>query len=281
MHYSADWTLLSEDVKKYVHRWLPTDVPRGVVCIIHGLGEHGGRYNRLATRLVESRYAVFAFDQQGHGLSPEPRGCVASYDSMLGDIRDFLRWSSEEYPQHKPVLFGHSMGGNLVLNYALRDYPQPSGVIASSPMIRAVNGPSRLFESFARLLMRIAPNYRLSSTVVPARLMSDPEEQQELLNDDLFHGQLSLRLGGALLASGRFTLTHADDLATPLLLTHGTNDIRTCPQASAEFATRAGKQCEFLLLPDRLHDPFRDLEKDVAISKFIEFIERCGRGVEA
>ncbi len=103
--------------------------------------------------------------------------------------------------------------------------------------------------------------------------MSDPEEQAALEHDDLFHTQLSLRLGGALLDTGRWVLKNADKLAVPTLLSHGTQDCLTCPWASKEFSEKAGEICRLLLLPDQLHDPFRDLERKAVIEQFHAFLQ--------
>ena len=102
--------------------------------------------------------------------------------------------------------------------------------------------------------------------------MSDPKEQQDFRQDELFHRSLSLRLGGALLDTGQWVLNNAPRLATPTLLTHGTNDYLTCHLASLEFAERAGEACRLEILEDRLHDPFRGVDRDVVIQKFTDFI---------
>ncbi len=277
MKYSAQWTELGPGLKKYVHAWEPTAAPEAVVCIVHGLGEHGGRYAPLAADLVAAGFAVVAFDQTGHGHSPNARGCIVSYAGLMDDIEAVLKWVKQKYANLPCVLLGHSMGGNLVLNYALRKQFLPQAVISSSPMIRAAREPGRLFEGLARMVGLCAPNLRLKSTIDPAELMSDLQEQRALANDVLFHTYLSLRLGAALLDSGRWLLRDAPDLTTPTLLVHGANDRRTCPRASAEYAGRAGERCTFELLEGHYHDSFRDVERAAVIQRFVEFIRAHAR----
>src|SRR5690606_13087284 len=151
MNTSAQWLEVQPGNRKYVHHWWPAQSPWTNVGIVHGLGEHGGRYHPLARSLVSAGLSVTAFDQQGHGRSPEPRGRVRSYQSLLEDVAAFLNWNRELYPTVPTVLLGHSMGGNLVINYVLRDYPQPTRAIASSPMIRLTAPPSRSFIKLARI----------------------------------------------------------------------------------------------------------------------------------
>lgn len=277
MDYSADWTLFRPNQEKYVHSWRPHGTQLGSVCLVHGLGEHGWRYHRLARYFAEAGFDVFTFDQQGHGQSKEKPGCIASYDSMLDDIEAFLDWTQSQ-TKGPIVLFGHSMGGNLVLNYAMRRRKLPRAMIASSPMIRAVKHPSWLVERVGRVMLHVCPNYRLQSNLIPERLMSDPDEQEELLKDELFHSQLSLRLGAALLDSGQWSLDNAHQLETPTLLTHGTNDYMTCIDASREFALRAGTHCVFEPIPDELHEPFRGKSKEEVAQNYVEFMRRLTQG---
>lgn len=271
MHHTAEWIEIEAGQAKFVHHWRADRPPKAVVTIVHGLGEHGGRYHPLAKDFVDAGLDVLAFDQQGHGHSAEIRGRIQSYASLLDDIRAFVTWAQHQHPQLPIVLFGHSMGGNLVINYMLRDHPHPQGAIASSPMIEQTKPPSRWLVSVAQVLGRIWPNMPMHSEVDPERLMSHPEEQQMLRDDELFHSQLSLRLAAGLVESGRWALEHAQELRGPLLLTHGTNDFITSPKASAEFARRAGEKCELEILEGMMHDPFRDVQRERVINKFLEF----------
>ncbi len=274
MAYSADrLSIHSTGPKKYLHTWKPAGSHKATICLIHGLGEHGGRYHPLAEYLNESGYVVHAFDQQGHGQDQGERGCIESYDSMLTDIDNFLGWARKACGDTPLILLGHSMGGNLALNYALRHDVRADAVLSSSPMIRSMRAPGFLRETVARMLMTVHPNYRLTSVVRPERLMSDPVEQQLFHDDELFHSQLSLRLGAALIDSGKWAIQNAARLRIPLLLTHGTDDALTCPDASAQFANCAGSFCRYERLDGMLHDPFRDLDKHRVLECWTAFID--------
>lgn len=273
------WEDIPGSGRKYLHIWGDQLNYHSSILIVHGLGEHGGRYHSLAREFAAAGHRVIAFDQQGHGQSTEKRGCITSYDSMLDDIAAMLTWIGDEQPR---ILFGHSMGGNLVLNYALRRPElQPDAVISSSPMIKAVRPPHPVFEFILRMLMRVAPNMTIGSDTDPAKLMSDPKEQQALADDVVFHSSLSLRLGAALLDSGRWVLKHADQLKTPMLLTHGTADTKTCHKASIEFARLSTTACQLEILPERMHDPFRDVEREQALEKYFQFMDSIRNKVAA
>lgn len=274
IQYRSSWEEIAPQVKRFVHRWQASNQPTSVVCIVHGLGEHGGRYAPLASYLASTGLEVFAFDQQGHGMSPGRRGEIASYDSMLEDIHAMLLWVQQQTSGLPQILFGHSMGGNLVLNYALRKQAAAVGVISSSPMIRANKAPAAWMEYLLRGALHLVPNHQLKAFIIPERLMSDPSEQRALVEDQLFHNRLTLRLGAALLDSGRWLLAHAPRLAIPTLLVHGTSDYLTSHEASREFALAAGEACRLELLEGQLHDTFRDLERQRVLDLISEFVQQ-------
>lgn len=275
MQHVSGWVSIAHDRSVYVQQW-EAAMSQAIVCIVHGLGEHAGRYEPIAQELVKLGLTVYAFDQQGHGHHPGRRGSIESYSSLLNDIAAMLSWIRQRHGESRLILMGHSMGGNLVINYALRNqwnasHPEPTAIIASSPMLRAMRQPGRMFGLLARSLLFIAPNYRLQSNVIAERLMSDPVEQRRLKEDTMFHSRLSLRLAAGLVDSGRWALQNASKLSLPMLLTHGTRDVLTCPKASQEFAARAGKLCIWQQLDGHLHDPFRDLDNAEVIQSFAEF----------
>lgn len=274
MQSNSQWADFKHARKAFVQSWQPDDPSRAAVCIVHGLGEHSGRYESLAKQLVARGLSAYALDQQGHGRSPLERGCIESYESMLQDISLFCGWVEAECPGKPIVLFGHSMGGNIVLNHALRMPGNYRGVISSSPMIRSHREPGWLKQQLVRLLLRVKPNHQMQSVITPERLMSDPVEQQRLREDALFHNRLSLRLGASLIDSGRWLLKHAPSLSKPLLLSHADNDWLTCHESSIEFASLAGDRCELRIWPGMLHDPFRSLQKEQVIDAFVSFIDR-------
>ncbi len=291
MQYAAQWLSLdlpatsdpdggvsghadSGQLKKYVHIWTPTsDQIAGNIALVHGLGEHGGRYHSLAERLVNAGFRVVAMDQQGHGEDPSPRGHVESYESLLCDISALISWINKSFDD-RTVLLGHSMGGNLAINHALRIGKGYRGAIASGPMLRAQRAPGPIAEFLLRTWSSVFRRASIKSTVIPERLMSDPAEIASFKADELFHSTLSLRLGAALIDSGRWALRNASSLQVPLLVAHGGTDALTCPEASKEFAELAGKRCELKIWEGFLHDPFRCIDGDKVVESFVDFARR-------
>jgi len=106
---------------------------KAIICLVHGMGEHSGRYAHVADRLTNAGYSLIALDLRGHGKSPGPRGDIPSYKAFMWDISSLLEISNKKFPQIPSFLYGHSLGENLVLNYVLRNKPRVKGVIATGP----------------------------------------------------------------------------------------------------------------------------------------------------
>lgn len=123
--------------------WQSETKSRAVICLVHGMGEHSGRYGHVADRLTQAGYSVFAFDLRGHGKSPGPRGHTPSYEALMQDISSLLEVANKQFSQLPSFLYGHSLGGNLVLNYVIRRQPKLKGVIVTGPWLRLAFEPSR------------------------------------------------------------------------------------------------------------------------------------------
>lgn len=241
--------------------------------IIHGLGDHGRSFDGLARWLVSRGIDVYAFDQVGHGQTPGPRMSVPSYDFMLRDIDAFLLRIRNSHPGARVGLLGQSMGGNLVLNHQLRAYSKADFVVAGAPMLRAVNEPGPIQLALFRMLAKIAPQHCVSMPADPTALTRDVEAQRVFQEDPLIQKRISLRLGGALIDSGRWALRNADQLTTPTLIVHGDADRVTSHYASIEFSELADKCVELKIWPDGPHDLHHDIVRDDFMKYVHEWIE--------
>ncbi len=198
--------------------WIGGQDPIGVVIVVHGLGDHGGRYETLAKHLVEEGWSLFVFDLPGHGQSPGERGRVDSFDGLLADIASARRTVGDRLPNLPQVLLGHSMGGTLAINYVLRRSelsPQPeplAGLILCAPMLLPPAPPPRPHIFAAWLTGRLLPWIRVSRPVDVEALTSDPEQAAAIRNDPLMHSRITIYLATQLLSQGRWALDHAQTL---------------------------------------------------------------------
>lgn len=255
MLYQGRHEHIGDGMIRFIHRWQPEgNMPWAALVIMHGLGDHGGRYDRMARWFARHGLVIHAVDLVGHGRSFGKRGCIASYDSLMHEVNASVRLAENEWPDLPCFLFGQSMGGNLVLNWALRSRPRLAGVIASAPMLQVAKAPSPQFLRVGRNLARWIPHWCLRAAVNANLLTRDLDEQQAYLDDRLVHRQVSLRLGFSLVDSGQWALDHADSLRIPTYLLHGLDDQLTSPRASELFASRNPEFVELQLWPGLRHD---------------------------
>ena len=255
MHYVGKHEQVGKNEIRFVHRWIPEgSQPWATLSIVHGLGDHGGRFDRLARWFVRHGLMVLAVDLVGHGRSFGRRGCIDSYDHLIDEVARIGTMTSQRWPDLPRFLFGQSMGGNLVLNAAIRCIPDVSGVIACAPMLRASRPPSEQFLRIGRKLSHWLPNFRMRTPVDASSLSRDHHAQQAYLDDRFVHRQISLRLALSLVDSGLWAISHAEQLAIPTLLVHGAEDTLTCPRASRSFAEANPEFVELRIWQGLRHD---------------------------
>lgn len=282
--YETRWIQWPGSACRFLHSWKSRSTPvKATICIVHGLGEHGGRYDGLARdHLVGRGFHVLAYDQQGHGQDAGARGVISCYDALLDDVGNLIQLSRQESPDKPCMLLGHSMGGNLAINYSIRRSGLPAtamadAIVASSPLFRTTKEPKGLFNSIARAAARFAPNFRISTGLKPEMLTDNRIEQEKVQQDSLYHDRVSLRLGAALIDSGRWAIENAGRLNIPTLVTHGTSDCITIPDGTRQFMARASSACTFEFFDGQQHESFRDCNGTRVIQRWIAFFgSHCG-----
>jgi alpha-beta hydrolase superfamily lysophospholipase len=242
--YESSWAA-RDSIRLHEQGWEPDKKAKAVVALVHGLGEHAGRYAPVGAVLTRAGYALVGFDLRGHGRSGGPRGYIPSYDVLMDDLTDFLRQIGERHPRLPVFLYGHSLGGNLVINFSLRRKPQVRGVIATAPWLRLAHDPPALTVALARIMNGIAPGFTQKSGLDASALSQDDEIVNAYNLDPLVHDRISARLYVGAHDSGLWALEHAGEFSLPLLLMQGTADRLTSQEATAEFATRAGKNVKW------------------------------------
>lgn len=253
--------------------WAPAGEPRAVICLVHGLGEHCGRYAHVAAALNDAGYAVLACDKRGHGRSGGKRGHTPSYEALMGDIDLLLAQAAQRFPGRPRFLYGHSLGGNEVLNYALRRKPDLAGVVSASPGLRTAFKPPALQLAAGRLMNRIWPAFTMPNELELAAISRDPAVVAAYQADPLVHDRLSARLGMSLLESGEWAIAHAAEFPLPLLLMHGTADRLTSAPASQEFSAQA-PNCTLKLWEGLYHETHNEPEKEEVIGFVVDWLQQ-------
>ena len=227
------------DTRLHARHWAVTD-PRAVVALVHGIGEHTGRYDHVGAYLQGKGIALMGSDLIGHGRSTGKRGHVGNYEHLLDQIDVTLTEARAYYPEAPVFLYGHSMGGNLVLNYLLSRRPDGlAGVIASAPQIKLAFEPPKLILGVARLLRSVLPAVTRDTELKVEHISRDPEVVARYQADELVHGDVSFNLAVSLLNRSDYIQKDHSPLSAPLLLMHGTADQITSPDGSRELAEKA------------------------------------------
>lgn len=252
--------------ERFQHRWMPeSETPWATLTLVHGFGDHGGRFSGLGTSLAGLGIAVHVTDLVGHGRSPGRQGCIASYDQLLDEVEQSISHSRDLLPRVPQFLFGQSMGGNLVINLALRR-PEATfplqGIIAGSPMLRAGQMPKQRMIDAARWLAQKIPNWRIKAPVEVAKLSVDRRAQDAYRSDRFVHRNMSLRLAANLIDSGEWALENSHLLRCATLITHGLDDTLTSPVASQLFAQGTQGLATFKGWAGCRHDLHDDIQRE-------------------
>lgn len=254
--------------------WQPEDRPRAVVCLVHGIGEHSGRYVHVADRLTKAGYAMFTFDLRGHGKSEGLRGHIPSYEAIMQDISFLLEIANKKFPQLPAFLCGHSLGGNLVLNYVLRRQPYLKGVIATAPWLRLAFEPPAFKIALGKITNRIWPSFSQKSGLDTNALSHDLEAVHTYKNDPMVHDRISARMFISTYQAGQWALEHASEFSLPLLLMQGGADKIISIEASKEFANKISEKCTFKIWDNLYHEIHNEPEKEEVFKFLIDWLDK-------
>lgn len=211
---------------------------RATVLIVHGLGEHGGRYEALARRLNEWGFAVRAYDHYGHGLSGGPRGGLSSDTRLLDDLAVMLDATRTAMPYQQPlVLLGHSLGGLVAADFVASGMRDVDALVLSSPALALhLSGVQKLLMEY---LPKLVPNLRVANGVQSRHLSHDALVVKAYDDDALQHNRISARLARYMAEGGRRVQARARHWSVPTLLIWAGQDKLVNPAGSALLAEHA------------------------------------------
>ncbi len=230
---SVETTTTTADGVTLLRRaWDPDGDPRAVVLIVHGLGEHSGRYEHVGEHFAAHGLATRSFDLRGFGRSGGKRAYVDRFDQYLDDVAARLDWARE--PGRPVVLLGHSLGGLIAARYLQSDRPQPDAAVLSAPAL--VADVPALKRGAAKGLSRLLPTLALPNDIAGDQLSSDPAVGEAYFADPLVYTKTTARLGAEILAAIDAANASLDRIRVPLYVIHGGADTVVPPPASAPLA---------------------------------------------
>ncbi len=268
----------TDGMRLFTRHWWPEGEPKAHLAVVHGYGEHGGRYAPFAAWMTAHGYAVHTCDLRGHGRSPGKRGHVDRWSDYFGDAEALVAEVRAREGEDVPLfLVGHSMGGLIALGYAI-DHPQAGlrGVVASGPALARGEGVPAILYRLAHLLSAIAPRLQIDSHLDAGALSHDEAVVRAYVEDPLVHSLGTPRLGTEMEREMARLFALADrwppDL--PLIILHGGADRLAPPEASAAFFERVAARDKVRReYPGLYHEVFNEVEREQVLQELTDWLE--------
>jgi alpha-beta hydrolase superfamily lysophospholipase len=258
--------------------WTPP-AARGIIVIIHGLAEHGGRYKETARFFADNGWAVYVCDLRSHGLSPDPPGAgrvhVNRFSDYFLDLDALISLARKSHHNLPLYILGHSMGGLITIRYVLQKPQAVDGAIVSSPALGTHPDfkPPLYLKLMIGILSRLAPRLLVDSNLDAQAISRDPGVVKTYLDDPLVSQKVSTRWYSEIIKSMKIAHKNAPQLLTPLLVMQSGEDRLVDPDAPARWAktTPAGR-VESVLWEGLYHEMFNEPEKDQVREKTLEWL---------
>lgn len=253
--------------------WKPEKKAKAVVALVHGHGEYSGRYQHVADFYTKNGLAVISFDLFGHGKSGGQRGHLPEDNAYLSSIDNLLVYASTQYPNLPVFLRGHSLGGELVLWYALDRKPKINGIISTAPLLASFEPvpPLKLF--LAKTMNFIYPSFSMKSEINTEALSKDKSVITNYTADPLVHGIISARLGWTILEKGKWLIVHATEFPLPLLLMVGAND-RIVDRSSIDKFAEQVPDIDYKIWDGLYHELHNEPEKEAVLKFELNWINK-------
>ena len=230
---------LSNEITLSGLKW-EVDKPKANLMLVHGAGEHIGRYDHWAKLFNDQQINVYGVDHYGHGNSPGTRGHIANYDLYLNEIQALKRMLAERADNLPVLLYGHSLGGNIVLHWIIEHEKSVDYVIVSGPWIKLKLVPPPWKISLMKWLSGMLPALSQGNELDPNWLSRDKLVVNRYINDPLVHNKITLSAANILFQRAEILDKYSKQLSDKILIIHGLDDKITDASASKAFASRTG-----------------------------------------
>jgi acylglycerol lipase len=265
--------LTSPDGTRLAYRAWPVSDARITFAVVHGHGEHSGRYERFARGMAAQEMATYAVDLRGHGESAGQRGHVDSWSQWVDDAAAFVSHVERE-TEGEVVPLGHSFGGVVMLSTARAGKLGTSRrFIVSNPALRLTKEVPAWLSGVSKALATFVPKLTLNNNVDAGTVSRIPEVVEAYRTDPLVHNKITTRLYAEWRRASKDNLDHAGDIKLPFLIVAGTADRLIDPESSRELHQRAPAS-ELRMLDGRYHEPFNDLGSDEVFELIANWLHR-------
>jgi alpha-beta hydrolase superfamily lysophospholipase len=263
MEHREDHFITPDGYDVYTQAWLPGGKPRAIMLIVHGLGEHSGRYTNYVNYFVPRGYALYGFDTRGHGRTSGPRGYVERFDRFVEDVDRRAAQARSDWPGKPLFVLAHSLGSLMGLSYA-RQYPDRlNGLIVTGTALQDALELPAWQRSLAKVLSRVTPTLKMNNGVALSGLSHDPAVSVAFEADPLTHPWATPRLATEAEVVRAQIRQGAATWQVPTLMLHGGADPVCLPEGARLFAsqTPAGL-VEYRNYPGLYHEIHNEPEKE-------------------
>ncbi|MFC1988970.1 alpha/beta hydrolase [Chloroflexota bacterium] len=271
-HISGNFTGQGK-INLFYEGYLPPRKPRAIMVIVHGLAEHGGRYVNVIDHFVSRGYAVYSFDQRGHGQSEGIRGYVEKFSYYIDDLKTFFNMVRGKHSGDKIFIVGHSVGGTIAITYSLCYQNEFAGLILSGATVKPGSSLSPVKIILARFLSIVTP--KMGVDVIDASAVSrDQAVVHAYINDQLvYRGKIRARLGAELIKAMQVLPKQMSEIHLPVLIMSGTDDRLSDPEGSLLLYQRVGSNDKTLKLYDGFyHEIFNELGRKQVFSDMEDWL---------
>ena len=248
--------------------------PQAHIIIIHGYGEHGGRYQHVMQHLAGKGFACFTPDHRGHGKSAKRLGFIKRIERIIQDIYELKELITKDYSARTIFLFGHSMGALLTLNYLIAHPSEIQGAALIAPMIIIPDYISPVLKALTGLISALFPTLPVQNFDT-AETTRDPEIIAAANKDPLnYHGKIRARTGAEMMKSMEYVNAHLDSITTPLLIMQGSEDKILPIESSGRVYRLVSSQDKTLKIFEGLyHELINEPEKEEVLAYITDWIE--------
>ncbi|MBV8414160.1 MAG: lysophospholipase [Verrucomicrobia bacterium] len=266
--YSTGTIRTSDGLSLFYRQWNPRDGAAANVFLVHGLGEHSGRYVHVGSFFAEAGFRTVAFDLRGHGRSDGKPVFVRHYQELASDVACVVN----HFSGNPAFLFGHSLGGQLVLWTVQHFQLKLQGLISSAPWLALAHTPARWQVTLARMLNRRIPGFRFPTGINSAKLSHDQAHLDSLVDLDLTHSFITVRMYLEVVNAAEQILS-TPVINIPVLITSGDEDEVTSREAAENFSLRLQAPSKaFRVYHGFLHELHNETDRTRVLADYVEWM---------
>lgn len=275
MYHEMDFFISSDGLKIMTEHWLPAE-RKAIVVVVHGYGEHSGRYRHVIRALTDARYGVYTLDHRGHGKSEGLRAHFDSFDQPIDDLQDYIEIVRAKQENEPIYMLGHSMGALITLAYALRHPDDLAGIVVSAAPVNADANVSKALVATGNILTNVIPKVPLLKLVPLETLSRDPDVVRAFREDPLtYKGNMRVRLGTELNKTAKWVREHLSELKLPILVLYGEADELVNPSGSRLVYDKAGSSDKKIKSYHNLrHEIMNEPERDKVLADIIAWLDK-------